>query len=72
VAVEEFGDWADCIPSGPTQPQLDFLADLGLELGVDLLAEASDIVGWQVTDLRSLSITEASDLLDHLKAQRRF
>lgn len=55
---------------GPTSAQLEFLADLGVELGVDPCAEATDAVGWQVTDLRSLSREEARELISSLKGRR--
>jgi len=55
---------------GPSTAQLDFLADLGVELGVDLCEEATDAVGWHVTDLRSLSREEASELISSLKGRR--
>lgn len=66
----EFDGWADCIPSGPSQPQLDFLSDLGLELGVDLLAEASDLLGWEVHTLKALSVSDAHELISSLKERR--
>ena len=66
-------DWSeyDEAPRGPSPGQLEFLEDLRYELGVDLNVEATESTGRTVADLRSLSIDEASELIQTLKERRR-
>ncbi len=56
---------------GPSEPQRQFLTDLASELGVDLLSEASEVLGYQVTHLNSLDRSTASELIEALKEKRK-